>query len=151
MQPTGNWSPALGDRDTDLVAFALPPPATPPVELITDSPLGEVRTRLVTMKEKTMKTRQEQRLQRDDRPLQEPLAVGGGGPVAQPYATTEDDERDEGDLDRGRGGRERTKERKEAGGGWKMPARVSPQVGLVGEVRSDGYRWIREDPMVFCA
>ena len=30
-------------------------------------------------------------------------------------------------------------------------ARVSPQVGLVGEARSDGYRWIREDPMVFCA
>ena len=43
------------------------------------------------------------------------------------------------------------KERKEAGGGWKMPARVLPQVGLVGEARSDGYRWIREDPMVFCA
>ena len=50
------------------------------------------------------------------------------------------------------GAKERKKERKEAGGGgWKMPARVSPQVGLVGEARSDGYRWIREDPMVFCA
>ena len=48
----------MDDRDTDLVAFALPRPATPLVELIADSPLGEVRTRLVTTKEKTMKTRQ---------------------------------------------------------------------------------------------
>ena len=139
MRPTGNWSPALDDRDIDLVAFALPQPETPPVELIADSPLGEVRTWLVTTKEKTMKTRQEQRLQRDDRPLQEPLAVGGGGPVAQPDAAAEDHERDEGDLHRGRGGREKTKERKEAGGvDEREEARVSSQAGRRGTTATAG-------------
>jgi hypothetical protein len=38
--PTGNWSPALEDLDTDLVAgFALPRPP-PPVELIVALPWG---------------------------------------------------------------------------------------------------------------
>ena len=51
----------------------------------------------------------------------------------------------------GRGRKKERKKERRRGGGWKMPARVSPQVGLVGEARSDGYRWIQEDPMVFCA
>jgi hypothetical protein len=40
MRPTGNWSPALEERDTDLVALAFPRPPLPPVELIVDRTSG---------------------------------------------------------------------------------------------------------------